>query len=116
MSTTPRSLITPQGIRITMKAGDLAKEQADIIVGTAASNLNLDQNSCAKALSQASGPSLQKQCSNIGQVAVGNIAVNNSPGNLRCKAVIFAICCEWSRPGARKESDRSENLCLVSIP
>ncbi|XP_068724841.1 protein mono-ADP-ribosyltransferase PARP14-like [Montipora capricornis] len=112
MSKTSRSLITPQGIRITMKAGDLAKEQADIIVGTAASNLNLNQNPCAKALSRAAGPILQQECSNIGQVAVGDIAVNHSPGNLQCKAVIFAICCEWSKTGAREVLKGLLQKCL----
>ncbi|KAJ7374848.1 positive regulation of interleukin-4-mediated signaling pathway [Desmophyllum pertusum] len=75
MMRTPRSFTT-QGIRITVKSSDLAKEQADILVGTAARNLNLQQNPCARALSQAAGPSLQQECTNIGPVAVGDIAVN----------------------------------------
>lgn len=76
--------------------------QADILVGTAASNLNLTQNPCAKALSQAAGPSLQQECTNIGRVAVGDIAVNNQPGNLKCKAVIFAICSDWDNGKGKK--------------
>lgn len=39
---------------------------------------------------------------NIGHVAVGDIAVNNQPGNLNCKAVIFAICSEWDSGKGRK--------------
>ena len=35
-------------------------------------------------------------------MAAGDIAVNNSPGNLRCNAVIFAVCCEWDNGGARQ--------------
>jgi len=97
----PRSLIT-QGIRITVKSSDLAKEQADILVGTATSNLNLTQTPCARALSQAAGPSLQQECTNIGHVAVGDIVVNNQPGNLKCKAVIFAICSEWDNGEGKK--------------
>ncbi|XP_078364642.1 protein mono-ADP-ribosyltransferase PARP14-like isoform X2 [Oculina patagonica] len=103
---------TTQGIRITMKSGDLAREQADILVGTAASNLNLTQNPCAKALSQAAGPSLQQECTNIGHVAVGDIAVNNKPGNLRCKAVIFAICSEWDNGKGKKVLKRLLAKCL----
>ena len=64
-------------------------------MGTAASNLNLNQNPCATALSQAAGPSLQRECAKIGRVAVGDVAVNSQPGNLNCKAVIFAVCSEW---------------------
>lgn len=76
--------------------------QAEIIVGTAASNLNLNQNPCAKALSNAAGPCLQQECMKIGHVAIGDIAVNNQPGNLNCKAVIFAICSEWDSGNGRK--------------
>lgn len=76
--------------------------QADILVGTAPSNLNLTQNSCARALSQAAGPSLQQECTNIGHVAVGEIAVNTQLGNLKCKAVIFAICSEWDNGKGKK--------------
>ena len=76
--------------------------QADVLVGTAASKLILTQNPCAKALSQAAGPSLQQECSNIGHVDVGDIAVNTQPGNLKCKAVIFAICSEWDNGKGKK--------------
>ena len=76
--------------------------QADILVGTAASNLNLQQNPCARALSQAAGPSLQQECTNIGHVAVGDIGVNNQPGNLSCRKVIFAICSEWDNGKGKK--------------
>ena len=38
----------------------------------------------------------------MGQVAAGDIAVNNSPGKLRCDAVIFAVCCNWNSGGARQ--------------
>lgn len=71
-------------------------------MGTAASNLNLQQNPLAHALSQAAGPNLQQECTKIGPTAVGDIAVNNQPGNLNCKAVIFAICCEWESGKGKK--------------
>lgn len=76
--------------------------QADILVGTAASNLNLTQNPCAKALSQAAGPSLQQECINVESVAVGDIAVITKPGKLKCNAVIFAVCSEWDNGKGKK--------------
>ncbi|KAK2554340.1 Protein mono-ADP-ribosyltransferase PARP14 [Acropora cervicornis] len=112
LETKSQYLVTPQNVRITVKPGNLAKEQADIIVGTAASNLNLNQNPCARALRDAAGPSLQMECSTIGQVAAGDIAVINSPGNLRCKAVIFAVCCEWDNGGARQVLKDLLQKCL----
>lgn len=33
---------------------------------------------------------------------------------IRCKAVIFAICCEWSRPGARKVLKGLLQKCLLT--
>ena len=38
----------------------------------------------------------------MGLVPAGDIAVNNSPGKLRCNAVIFAVCCDWNNGGARQ--------------
>jgi len=105
-------LVTPQNIRITVKPGNLAKEQADIIVGTAASSLNLNQNPCTRALRDAAGPCLQQECSRIGQVAAGDIAVNNSPGKLRCNAVIFAVCCDWNNGGAKQVLKNLLQKCL----
>ena len=88
--------------------------QADILVGTAASNLNLTQNPCAKALSQAAGPSLQQECTKIGHVAVGDVAINTKPGNLNCKAVIFAICSEWDN-GKGKKVEHDCQAAYLSI-
>ena len=85
-------------------------------MGTAASNLNLKQNPLAKALSQAAGPNLQKECTKIGPTAVGDIAVNNQPGNLNCKAVIFAICCEWeSGKGKKVKTKAYNNLAYFKV-
>ena len=90
--------------------------QADILVGTAASNLNLTQNPCARALSQAAGPSLQQECTNIGHVAVGDIAVISQPGNLQCKAVIFAICSQWDNGKGKKVKSNYYDLLVVCSP
>ena len=35
-------------------------------------------------------------------MAAGDIAVNNSPGKLRCNAVIFAVCCNWNMDVAKQ--------------
>ena len=74
--------------------------QAHVLVGTAASNLNLSHNPCARALSLSAGPGLQQECSTKGQVKVGDIA-EVGPGNLNCRSVYFAVCSQWS--GGRGE-------------
>ncbi|XP_022791105.1 poly [ADP-ribose] polymerase 14-like [Stylophora pistillata] len=107
----PRSFVT-QGIRVTVKSGYLADEQADILVGTAASNLSLSQNPCARALSQRAGPALQRECDNRGHVAVGDIAVVDQPGNLKCQAVFFAVCSEWESGKGKKVLKKIIRKCL----
>lgn len=78
--------------------------QANILVGTASGNLNLDQNPCAMALSRAAGQGLQRECNTKKPVAVGDIAVLSQTGRLNCQAVIFAICCDWNDGQERKVS------------
>lgn len=70
--------------------------KADVLVGTASEDLQLHKNPCARALSEAAGHTLQQQCSKIGPVAVGDIAVLNQTGNLNCQTVIFAACSSWN--------------------
>lgn len=76
--------------------------QADVLVGTAAHNLSLNQNPCASALSQAAGQGLQRECDSKSPVSVGNIAVLHQVGRLKCQAVIFAICSEWDSGKGKK--------------
>ena len=69
--------------------------QADVLVGTAAQNLKLDQNPCAEALRKAAGEGLQRECASQSPVAIGDIAVLQQTGRLSCQAVILAICSSW---------------------
>lgn len=54
----PISFATQEGIQITIKNGNLAKERSEILVGTAAGNLKLDQNRYAMTLSKKAGQCL----------------------------------------------------------
>lgn len=54
----PNSFATQEGIQITIKNGNLAKERSEILVGTAAGNLKLDQNRYAMTLSKKAGQCL----------------------------------------------------------
>ncbi|KAL9974244.1 hypothetical protein ACROYT_G011259 [Oculina patagonica] len=103
-----------QSIRITVKVADLAKEEADILVGTAASSLNLEQNPCARALSKAAGPGLQQQCSRKGPIVEGDIAVidREHKGDLKCQAVFFAVCSPWNNGRGVEVLKRLLTKCL----
>ena len=83
--------------------------QAHVLVGTAASSLKLSHNPCAKALSLAAGPGLQRECSTKGPVNVGDIA-EVGPGNLNCRAVYFSVCSQWS--GGRGEKVHPDLLTV----
>ena len=80
--------------------------QAEILVGTAAGNLKLDQNPCAMALSKKAGQCLQDECDKKNAVPEGNIAVLHQTGGLKCQAVIFAICSPWGNGKGRQVTPR----------
>ena len=73
----------------------LLSSQADAIVNTASSDLDLSKNACARSLSAVAGPSLQQECSTKGPVNVGEIAVTGG-GNLSCKYVFHVVCDSWN--------------------
>ena len=65
-----------------------------MIVNSAASNLRLSANPCARALSNAAGSSLQAQCDKAvakGPLSEWNFAIT-SAGKLGCKSVYHAVC------------------------
>lgn len=90
----PNSFATQEGIQITIKNGNLAKERSEILVGTAAGNLKLDQNRYAMALSKKAGQCLQDEYDKKKAVPEDNIAELQLTGGLKCQAVIFAICAD----------------------
>ncbi|XP_031575047.1 protein mono-ADP-ribosyltransferase PARP14-like [Actinia tenebrosa] len=95
------AFLTLQGISISVKVGDISQENSDVLVNTAGEQLNLQNNNCAKAFSNAAGPELQRSCNAIAPVHVGDIGVT-PPGNLNCKHVFHAVCGEWKNGSGQK--------------
>ena len=65
-----------------------------MIVNSAASNLHLSGNPCARALSNGAGSSSQAQCDKAvanGPVSEWNFAIT-SAGKLGCRSVYHAVC------------------------
>lgn len=75
--------------------------QVDAIVNSASSDLDLSRNASAQALSNAAGPDLQQECTAIGQVQTGGIAVT-SGGKLGCKYVFHTSCAQWENGKGEK--------------
>ena len=87
--------------------------QADILVGTAGQDLNLSNNPCARALSEAAGQCLQQQCTNNGPVAEGDITLLSQTGNLNCRAVIFAVCSHWNDGRGKEVSSLTISVTIL---
>lgn len=78
-----------------------------MLVNTAGEDLNLQNNACARSFSKAAGPNLQRYCSKISPVEVGDIGVTR-PGQLKCQHVFHAVCGGW-------ESGKGEKVCIFII-
>ena len=76
--------------------------QADVLVGTAARDLSLSNNPCARALRKEAGEGFQRECTSKSPVAVGDIAVLDQTGKLSCQAVMFAVCSDWDNGKGKK--------------
>lgn len=86
-----------------------------MLVGTAAPDLDLNRNPCARALSEAAGQNLQQQCIKIAPVAEGDIAVVNQTGRLDCQAVTFAVCSQWNGGSGKQVKRLFQLLHIVDI-
>ena len=73
-----------------------------MLVGTAASHLDLTKNPCARSLSEAAGKTLQQQCTEKGPVAEADIAVIDKTGRLKCEAAVFAVCPQWDNGNGKE--------------
>ena len=69
-------------------------QQAEILLASVASSLDLNSGPFARTFSNAAGPALQQACSAYGNLGIGEVMVT-VPGNLPCKNVILAVCCNW---------------------
>ncbi|XP_068729497.1 protein mono-ADP-ribosyltransferase PARP14-like [Montipora capricornis] len=87
-------ITTSEGLNLVLVVGNMTHQKVDVIVNSTSSDLNLESNQSAKALSVAAGPTLQQECKAIGQVPQGGIVVT-SGGSLHCKHVFHTNCSQW---------------------
>lgn len=90
-------------------------QQADSLVCSVGSNLNLSIGAIARAFSHAAGPALQdalkkakKNNLNPGEV----VNIEDVSGKLSCKNVLFCVCCPWNDG---KGDAKQVSLCSISI-
>uniref|UniRef100_C3YS03 Poly [ADP-ribose] polymerase n=1 Tax=Branchiostoma floridae TaxID=7739 RepID=C3YS03_BRAFL len=89
------TLITPEGIIIQLKKGNITAEKADVLVNTTSGDLDLSQGGVARAFGQAGGQELQQLCNNHGKANAGDIVITLRAGTLRCKQVYHAVLPNW---------------------
>ena len=77
--------------RITLKSGDITKEDVDVIVSSTTRKLAIDGRGVASALNRASNGELKKQTeeylSSHGPIEAGGVAITKGGGSLKCKHV-----------------------------
>ena len=76
-------------------------------MNTTGENLKLDSNPCGKALSNEAGPTLQAECTKIGNLQVGQVAATKG-GNLLCDEVYHVVCVQWN-------GGEGEQVCYLLI-
>ncbi|XP_022804135.1 poly [ADP-ribose] polymerase 14-like [Stylophora pistillata] len=120
---------TAEGKNVTWKIGNIADEQADILVCSVGSKFNLAIGAIANAISKAAGPDLQEQLrkKTFGKQFDEGDIVHTGPGNLHCRHVIHCVCCPWKGDPKqeqllqelfRKCFDKASELgaCSISMP
>lgn len=75
--------------------------QADAIVNTVASDLDLTKNKSAIALSNAAGPKLQQECKGKGPLKTGEV-LSTEGFSLGCKNVFHVVAAIWENGKGEK--------------
>ena len=82
--------------------------QVDAIVNTTSNDMkNLNVGAVSKAILQAGGPGIQKECDQYGVINDGDIVVTGGH-NLQCQSVFHGHCPDWN--GGSVESERVSTL------
>ncbi|XP_014402490.1 PREDICTED: poly [ADP-ribose] polymerase 15-like [Myotis brandtii] len=88
---------TKEGLKLVLISGNVSCFQADVIVNTVPTDLQLGRGSLSQSLLCKAGPMLQKELNATRQETeeeVGSIFMT-SGCNLNCKAVLHVVAPDW---------------------
>ncbi|XP_071180461.1 Fanconi anemia group J protein homolog [Mytilus edulis] len=108
-------IIPDSNISVNVVRGQIAHQQANVIVNTTSTNLQLNYGAVSQSLLCVGGPQLQKECNqkypdgvNIGDVAV------TSGGSLKCDVIFHGALPQWKDAGALTILQTFMKNCLTT--
>ncbi|CAG2206177.1 BACH1 [Mytilus edulis] len=108
-------IIPDSNISVNVVRGQIAHQQANVIVNTTSTNLQLNYGAVSQSLLCVGGPQLQKECNqkypdgvNIGDVAV------TSGGSLKCDVIFHGALPQWKETGALTILQTFMKNCLTT--
>ncbi|CAC5387435.1 BRIP1 [Mytilus coruscus] len=108
-------IIPDSNISVNVVRGQIAHQQANVIVNTTSTNLQLNYGAVSQSLLCVGGPQLQKECNqkypdgvNLGDVAV------TSGGSLKCDVIFHGALPQWKETGALTILQTFMKKCLTT--
>lgn len=91
-----RKFVKIGNIKVSIIQGKIAEENADVIVNSVNSDLDLETGRGSKALADSGGDAIQKECEENypGGITENEVAVTNG-GNLKCRKVYHVTLPKW---------------------
>ncbi|XP_076462556.1 protein mono-ADP-ribosyltransferase PARP14-like isoform X2 [Babylonia areolata] len=100
-------------VDVSIVTGELAKQQADVIVNSTGKDLNLSNGAVSKSVLQQAGAELQVEINNNypNKVNVGDVAITKGYG-LQCKHVFHVCLCGYAAQTAAELLYKVTQKCL----
>ena len=99
------SLLTKEGLVVTVSQGQISQEQVDVIVNTTSKDLNLNGGGVSSSILRAAGISIQQEAHQVspGGIPRGQLVIT-SGGNLACAKIYHGSLPNWKGSASEKVS------------